>query len=238
MLRGVKELYNYVLNAKDGEIGRCKDFLFDDRFWTIRYMVADTGKWLPGRRILISPISLDEPDWGSKRFQIKLTKEKIENSPTLDSDAPVSRQFESKWCAYYGYRYYWDGARAWGMEPYPGDLSLRKRGDKTVEPNIFEADPFLRSAKEVMGYYIQAIDGEIGHVEDFILDDKPWIIRYMVVDTRNWLPGRKVLITPIWIDSVDWEKNKVGVNMTREKVKNSLEYDTSAPVNREYGLHL
>jgi hypothetical protein len=233
MLRSVKEIYNYLLEAEDGEIGQCKDFLFDDERWAVRYMVADTGKWLPGRRVLISPISLGKPDWSAKLFQVKLTKEQIENSPPLDSDAPVSKQYESNWFDYYGYSYYWRGTGVWGTDPYPGDLFLQKKEDKQMNPDTSEGDPHLRSAIEVTGYHIQAKDDQVGHVEDFILDDETWILRYMVVDTRNWLPGRKVLVTPSWIDSVDWEEYKVSVDLTRDQVQNSPEYDPSAPVNRK-----
>ncbi|MDA3971437.1 MAG: PRC-barrel domain-containing protein [Desulfobulbaceae bacterium] len=238
MLRNVKEIHNYVLEAKDGEIGRCKHFLFDDELWTIRYMVADTGKWLPGRKVLISPISLGEPDWNSRLFPLKLTKELIENSPALDSEAPVSRQYESKWFDYYAYPYYWGDTGIWGMEPYPGLLFSQKKEDTEMEPDTAEGDPSLRSATEVRGYKIQATDDEIGHVEDFIFDDETWTIRYMVVDTRNWLPGRKVLVTPAWINSIDWKENKVSVDLTVEAIKNSPEYDPSAPVNREYEVRL
>ena len=238
MLRSVKELYNYVLKAEDGEVGRCKDFLFDDRFWIIRYMVADTGKWLPGKKVLISPISLGEPDWASRLLQVKLTKERIEHGPPLDSDAPVSRQHESKWFDYYGYPDYWGGACAWGTELYPGALFSQKREETKVGPDTVEGDSHLRSATEVKGYHIQAADDEIGHVEDFILDDKTWTIRYMVVDTRNWLPGKKVLVAPTWINSVDWAESKASVDLTREQVKNSPEYDPSAPVNLEYEVRM
>jgi hypothetical protein len=238
MLRSVKEIYNYVLEAEDGEIGRCKDFLFDGELWTIRYMVADTGKWLPGRKVLISPISLGEPRWINRRFQVKLTKKQIENSPSLDSDAPVSRQFESKWFGYYGYPYYWGGAGVWGIADYPNPLFVQKELEAASEEISDAADSHLRSAIEVTGYHIQATDDEIGHVEDFILDDETWTIRYMVVDTRNWLPGRKVLVAPAWINSIDWSERKVGVALTRKQVKNSPEYDPSAPVNREHEARL
>lgn len=109
MLRSVKSLYNYVLSAEDGMIGRSKDFLFDERMWTVRYMVADTNKWLPGKKVLISPIALGTPDWNSRVFPVRLTKEQIEKAPLLDSDAPVSRQHEVKWNQHYGLHYYWAG---------------------------------------------------------------------------------------------------------------------------------
>lgn len=238
MLRSVKELFNFILQAEDGEIGRCKDFLFDDTFWTIRYMVADTGKWLPGRKVLVSPISLGEPGWINRRLSVMLTRQQIEDSPPLDTDAPVSRQFEIKWFAYHGYPYYWGGAGVWGPDALPGPLYAKKIELDSIVPDISDGDNDLRSAKEVKGYHIEATDTGIGHVEDFLLDDRSWTIRYMVVDTRNWLPGRKVLVPPEWIGAVDWAANKVNVRLTADQVKASPEYDPSVPVSREYEKRL
>jgi hypothetical protein len=236
MLRSVKEIFGYVLNAKDGEIGRCKDFLFDDEAWTIRYMVADTGRWLPGRRVLVSPIALGEPDWPSRRFPVRLTKNQIEEAPGLHEDAPVSRQYEMNWTRYYGWPYYWTGSALWATGDYPDELFLQKELAEAAaeEEKMNEADCHLRSVKEVTGYHIQATDTEIGHVEDFILDDRTWTLRYMVVDTRNWLPGRKVLVSPVWIDSLDWGEAKVFVDLDSNRIKSSPEYNPSTPVNREY----
>lgn len=234
MLRSLKEIHNYVLQADDGEIGRCKDFLFDDRYWTIRYMMADTGKWLPGQQVIISPISLGQPDWRSRLFPVKLTKKQIEDCPGLDKDKPVSRQHEVEYYKYYAWPYYWSGDYAWGPVAYPGPLYTEKipETNKTTESD--SGDVHLRSVGEVTGYHIQATDDEIGHVKDFIIDDETWTIRYMVVDTRNWLPGKKVLVSPTWIASIDWAESKVKIVLTRKQVKESPVYDPSAPVNREY----
>ena len=237
MLHNVKELYNYVLEAEDGEIGRCKDFLFDDSFWTIRYMVADTGNWLPGQKVLISPVSLGKPDWDSNLFPVWLTKKQIKDAPGLDEHLPVSRQYEIKSNKYYKWPYYWSEheTESKGSLPYP--LSMEKRlADR--KNKIETGDSHLRSTIEVAGYYIHAEDGEIGHVEDFIVNDKDWSIRHMVLDTRNWLPGRKVLVTQASIESVDWGEKKVSISLTREQVKNSPEYDPSALVNREHERRL
>jgi hypothetical protein len=238
MLRSVKEIKGYMLRARDGDIGRCKDFLFDDQIWVIRYMVADTSKWLPGKKVLISPISLGEPDYVSRLFPVRLNKMQIEQSPELDTDAPVSRQYEIKYHEYFGWPYYWRGVETWGPYSYPAPLYAYK-GKEVVNVEPENGDPYLRSAKEVTGYRIQARDGEIGHVEDFIVDDRPWNIRYMIVDTRNWLPGsRKVLISPDWINSIDWLEREVAVDLNVEEIKESPEYDPSAPVNREYEARL
>ncbi len=240
MLRSMEELEGYVLAATDGEIGRCKDFLFDDRHWVVRYMVADTGKWLPGRRVLISPISLGDPDWESRRFPVMLTKDEIKRSPDMLEEEPVSRQYEAELFAHLGYLPYWGGTSVWGGSTVPRQLRVEEVEDAdgvavAVEPT---GSPNLRSLREVTGYRIDARDDEVGHVEDFVVDDDAWIIRYMVVDTRNWLPGRKVIVPPRWVEGFDWTDREAHVDLTREQIENSPEFEPGAPVNREYETRL
>ncbi|MCJ8499004.1 PRC-barrel domain-containing protein [Desulfatitalea alkaliphila] len=235
MLRSISETLGYHLHAQDGEIGRTKDYLFDDQFWTVRYMVADTGTWLPGRRVLISPISLGEPRWRDKAFPVRLSTEQIEAAPGVEEAAPVSRQYEKQLARYYGYPPYWIGPNTWGALEAPLYPEVQTMiDDKRLEKEAEDLDIHLRSAKEVIGYDLHADDGRVGHVEDFILDDEMWTLRYLVVDTRNWLPGRKVLISPMWVQLVEWLHRKVQVNLSVEAVKNSPPYDSAAPVNREY----
>jgi sporulation protein YlmC with PRC-barrel domain len=238
MLRSAKELVGYVLNAEDGEIGRCKDFLMDEDQWTVRYMVADTGKWLPGRKVLVSPISLGSPDWASRLFPVGLTKEQVERSPDLDEDAPVSRRFESKWFSYHGYPYYWEYEGVWAGGMNPGALIAETQARETALKEEESDESHLRSMHELLGYHIAAKDGEIGHVDDFVIDDDTWMVRYMVVDTRNWIPGKKVLVAPSWVDSVDWGEREARVDLTRAEVENSPEFNPSDPVNREYEVRL
>jgi hypothetical protein len=238
MLRSVNEILGYTLQAQDGEIGRCKDFLWDDEKWVVRYMVADTGKWLPGRKVLVSPISLGDADWAGRRLSVHLTKKQIEEAPALDEDAPVSRQFEVEWTRHHAYLNYWTGAGLWGEADFPGALIHAGEEGFAPEAEGESADLHLRSAQEVTGYQVQAQDGEIGHIEDFIMDDEFWDLRYAVVDTRNWLPGRKVLVAPLWIDGIDWPEQRVRVALTTEAVRESPEYDPSEPVNRDYEKRL
>jgi hypothetical protein len=237
LLRSVKELHNYVLAADDGDVGRCRDFLFDDTQWTIRYMVADTGKWLPKRTVLISPMSLGTPDWASQLFRVNLTRKKIEESPELDSNAPVSREYENKWFEYHGWAPYWYAggitSGIWGAASTPRGLAETDRRTTVVE-STEAASHNLRSTGEVTGYHIQAVDGEIGHVEDFIMGDETWAIRYVVIDTRNWLRGKKVLIAPTWVGSISWADRKMHVEMTRAQIKEAPEFDAAEPINRVY----
>lgn len=244
MLRSMKDLMGYKLVVAEGPIGKVKDFLFDEEQWTVRWMVADTGDWLPGRQVLVSPITLGEPDWYSRLFPVRMTKNEIESAPGLSADEPVSREYEKRFFDHFAWPYYWEGMGVWGDMIAPGSLFARQ--DKAAkfqstldkEMNAEAGENVLRSTGEVMGYDIQALNDAIGHVEDFIVEDESWTLRYMVVDTRNWLPGRKVLVSPSWVDAVEWAQQKVFVGLRREEVKGSPEFNPSAPVNREYETRL
>jgi hypothetical protein len=236
MLRSIKELHGYTVRATDGDIGTVHEFYFDDHTWTIRYLVVDTGGWLSGRPVLLSTLALGQPDWEERVFPVLLTREQVEHSPDIATHKPVSRQMEGDLHAYYGWSPYWRTSMSTlgaGAAAVAHVISGTEEG--SGEPG---RDPHLRSTRQVSGYHIQASDGEIGHVEDFIAEDEAWVVRYIVVDTRNWLPGRKVLVAPAWIERVSWAERKVHVDLTRETIKHSPEFDPSAPVNREYELRL
>jgi hypothetical protein len=233
MFRSFNELKNYVLEANDGEIGRCKDFLFDDASWTIRYMVADTGKWLSSRKVLISPQSLDKPDWLWKRFPVNLSREQVKASPPLEADEPLSRQYESRLAEYYDLPQVWPGLGEMGAIYNPMVPSAEEQQDR-LETKSGSPEGQLRSVHEVIGYHIQASDGLIGHVEDFFVEDRIWRLNYIVVDTRNWLPGRKVIVSPHWASAVSWSERKVFFELSKAKIEKSPEYNPAEPPNREY----
>jgi hypothetical protein len=234
MLRSLNELRGYVLAARDGEIGRCHDFLFDDLYWTVRYMVADTAKWLPGRRVLLSPLSLRDADWASRRFAIDLERDQVKHSPPLDSDAPVTRRYERQWYSYYGWPMYWGGPLAWGSMDSPGELRSAAGASHALEPETeTDAQSQLRSLREVVGYEIEATDGSVGHIDDFIAADDTWTMHYLVVDTRKWLPAKRVLFSTQWLECVDWTRRCAKVELTVEQVKGAPAFRPSDPVNRE-----
>ncbi len=229
MLRSAKSLRDYHIRATDGNIGRVNDFLFDGEGWVIRYAVVDTSEWLPGRKVLLIPDVLGPPSTEGEILPVALTREQVENSPDIDTDKPVSRQHEVDLFEHYGWSPYWGAGR--------GGLTTHvARTTQTVEAP--PGDPNLRSMREVAGYSIHATDGHIGHVEDFIIDDEEWIVRYIVVDTRNWLPGRRVLISPEWVSRIDWRSNAVSIGHSRDEVRKSPHYDPNQPVNRQYELRL
>ncbi|TYQ23581.1 PRC-barrel domain-containing protein [Pseudanabaena sp. UWO310] len=237
MLNKAKTLNGYSLNSLNGEIGKVKEFYFDDQYWTIRYLVADTGNWLTGQQVLIPLYALIAVIKEQHDITINLTKEQIENSPPLSSDKPVSKQFEISYLGYYGYPTYWSGSYMWGAYPY-----IQHTPELTEELNREEKswDPHLRSTHEVSGYHIQATDGEIGHTEDFIIDDETWTIRYLIINTANWWSGKKILLSPQWIESVSWDESKIFVNHSRETIKRSPEYTDESLLTLDYEtkLHL
>lgn len=235
MLRKAKTLKGYALDSLDGEIGKAKEFYFDDQHWTVRYLVVETGSWLLGRQVLLSPHALVAVIKEEQQIAVDLTREQIENSPSLESDKPVSRQFEEAYYGYYGWPMYWDGAYMWGS--YPSIVRDREALIKTAEKQK-AWDPHLRSTRAVSGYHLQANDGEIGHVEDFIIDDETWAIRYLIIDTQNWWPGKKVLVSPQWIERVSWSEAKVFINLSRETVRESPEYTDWSMLTREFEIDL
>ena len=235
MLVKVKTLTGYTLDSLDGEIGKVNEFYFDDKHWTVRYMVADTGNWLSGRLVLISPYALVDVNKEERHVAVNLTKKQIENSPSLDSDKPVSRQEEEVYNNYYSWPLYWNGPNVWGAYP-----NLERDREKWTKAARSEQgwDAHLRSTGEVNGYHIQGTEGEIGHVEDFIIDDATWSIRYLVIDTRNWWPGKKVLVSTQWVDGVSWTESKVFVNLSLESIRQSPEYTDDALLTRDYETRL
>jgi hypothetical protein len=235
MLRTVQSLTGNKVHAADGDLGTVEEFYFDDQTWTIRYMVVNTGNWLSGRKVLISPVALGTPDWQSKRLPVNLTKDQIRNSPDIDTEQTVSRQHEAELSQYYAWPMYWGSGFGigglYGMTPLPPIINERTMANREASVDTRQGDPHLRSTRNVAGYRIHATDGEIGHVKDYIVDDECWTIRFLIVDTGNWLPGRKVLLSPLWITRVDWDDSSVSVDLSRESVQKSPVFDASQPVS-------
>ena len=241
MLMNTTHLKGVAIYATDGEIGTVDQLYFDDETWAVRYLTVDTGGWLGRRRVLISPISVVHADWQAKRLDVALTKKQVENSPDIDTHMPVSRQHEAAFFGYYGYPFYWEGPYLWGPAFYPVDLANRTTPSSEALADRIQkqsADSHLRSADAVSGYHIEAEDGELGHVNGFLVDDEAWAVRYIEVATRNWWPGKKVLVSPAWIELVSWTDSKVYVGVSREAIKNAPEYVESMPITREYETRL
>jgi uncharacterized protein YrrD len=246
----MKDLEGYTIGATDGVIGHVKDFYFDDESWVIRYLVVETGEWLSSRRVLISPIAINQANWSEKTFPAAITQEQVKNSPSIDTDKPVSRQHEVAYSGYYGYPYYWGGGGYWGNSVDPGMMlwgvgyggpGEPRRAQVRNSPTEVETDaerrqhgdPHLRSGNAITTYDVHATDGHIGHVQSLLIDEKSWAIRYIVVNTSNWWLGHQVLVAPQWIASVSWDDSKVSVSLTRDAVKSSPAYTPGTRVERD-----
>ena len=219
MLYRANELESYALSAVDGQIGRINHFYFDEESWAVRYAVVDSGKrddptdnWFTGRQILLPPSKICSVSSGDQRITTSLTRKEIEESPGILTDRPVSKQSEEGNYNALGWPVSWYGP------------------DHPTKP----WDPHLHSTKDVAGYHVQGLDGEIGHVQDFVLEDETWTIRYLVIDTRNWWPGKRVLLSPRWTEQVCWDESKVYVALSCEQIQRAPEFTHDLQLTRSY----
>jgi sporulation protein YlmC with PRC-barrel domain len=240
MFRNASAIKGYAIAATDGRLGTVSDFLFDDASWLVRWLVVDTGKWLSGRKVLLPTSVLGHLDPNGNEFAANLTMQQVKDSPDIDTERPVSRQIETNIYDFYGWSPYWGGTGflmggyggygygygGGAIAPLPSPGSMRRAEDIAAAQRS-DDDPHLRSVEAVTGYHIHASDGEIGYVEDFLLEDTDWSIHNLVVDTTNWWPGKKVLIAPRSIQEIDWTDNLVNLKIDREKVKDSPAYDAA-----------
>jgi hypothetical protein len=236
-------LKGFAIEASDGKIGTVSDFLFDDKTWRIRWMVVDTGFWLTGRKTLVHPSAMGQPDYRRQEISVRLTKEQVKDSPDILSDAPVSRQMETNLCGYYGWDPLWGGGNYLGgyssgmggaFEPPPYRLDSDLLEADRPDSSLCDGDAHLRSVTAVVGYHIQAADGPIGHVENFLVDGNTWGIRYLIIDTKNWWPGQHVLMSPYAVRGISWADRDVTLDVTRDKVKGSPAWDPAGMINRDY----
>jgi len=241
MLWNASAIEGYAITASDGQLGTVSDFLFDDASWLVRWLVVDTGNWLSGRKVLLPPMVLGHPHPTEHTFPVRLTRQQVKDSPDINADQPVSRQMETHVYDYYGWYPYWESGLYMGGFGYmggimagPSAMDSRRHQRQFADTHRDDGDPHLRSIGAVTGYHIHASDGAIGHVEDFMLDDTDWSIHYLVVDTKNWWPGKKVLISPRSARGIDWSDRLVNLDADRQKVKDSPTYDASTTVDRAY----
>lgn len=236
MLHRASELKKVHLETRNGTIGKIKDLYFDDESWTVRYLVVDTGRWLSGRRVLLSPSSVIGGALDRDKLPVNLTKAQIDKSPGIQTDQPVSEQHQRDLHAYYGWPAYWAvtpypmGGVAPVMVPAPAPAVSR-------EPTA-PGDPHLRSVEHVTGYKIRASDGALGQIDDFLVDPDEWIIRLLVVDTGGWLSGKKVVVAAGAVDRISWTDSEVAVQLTCDAIKASPEYSADLPLDPDYEQRL
>lgn len=243
MLHSFKKIINTTLHAKDGEIGHLDDLLFDDELWIVRYVVVRTGGFLKRHRVLVSPLGVAQVDWDNQALRLKLTRQQIEDSPDVDTDQPYFRQMEKRYFDYYSWPYYWSEMSIWGIDPrntimsgaveeHQTGVSRQPSPEEQEAPERPEGDPHLRSFREVSRYDFDAEGTLFGHVGDFLIEDDDWTVRYLVAETRTWWPSQRVLISPMWIRSVDWADRCIKLRLTREEIESSPEFNRRSGESR------
>ena len=221
-MQSLKQLYGQKLGASDGEIGHVKDFYFDDQNWAVRYLVVDTGSWLPGRQVLISPHAFDRLHQAGKLLPVKLSRKQIEGSPSIETHKPVTRQFEEEYHQYFGWPYYWQGGGLWGTSAFPiFELPIAPSAAERAQtngPQSESADVHLRSAQGMTGYHIKKSEEAIGQIFDFMMDEKSWTIRQLVIKTGHWLSGREVQIPTDHVGRISFDESTVFVSLDKEAI--------------------
>ncbi|HET6632197.1 MAG TPA: hypothetical protein VFG73_05755 [Rhodanobacteraceae bacterium] len=251
MLLSVNQLLGRTLAGSDGEFGAIEDLYFGDEDWVLRYLAVHAGNWLSGRSVLVSPFAFRPDALGATHdapVRVELTREQLADSPELDVRQGITRGYEQSYLSYFGYPTYWGGPGLWGLSGVPSVANAAPDGeyvpvseeDRELHELLDEEDTsHLRSIKEVTGYHVEARDGRIGQIDDFIYDDADWAIRYLVLDTREWWPGgRKVLIGSDWVEDIDWSRRSLSVGIARGRVRESPEFTPRAPLSRDYEQRL
>ena len=227
MLQNIKQLYGNKLAAIDGTIGHVKDFYFDDKAWAVRYLVADTGTWLTDKLVLLSPHAFGRWDRDENVLHVNLTRKQIEDSPSPDTHQPVSRQYEEDYYRYYGWPNYWQGAGMWGLSGFPLITPPLPQENPPHHGHNQRQDLHLRSAKDIIGYQIQATDGAAGAVSSLMVDDKTWALGELVVDVSHWFSKTEILITVDKIQRISYEDSTVYVNLTMDEIKQTAEHEVA-----------
>jgi hypothetical protein len=219
MLLLARHLHGESVETADGVAGKIDELLFDDQSWRVRHIVVETGRWWQSHEVLIEPELVERHDWKNRRLVVRGSVRQVKAFPSAETDMPVARRQILEMSNMIAWDGYWAG---------------------TFRPDVpMPGDPHLRSTKLLAGLHIVGNDGKLGHVADFLVDDQAWSIRYLGIDTRNWLPGKHVLIEPMAVESIDWDSREIRVSMPRDEIVRSPLYDPSGPIEaeREAAIH-
>jgi hypothetical protein len=202
-------MYGVRFEGIDGRVGVLYDLLFEDQGWSLRHFVVSLDRWFLGRQVLLDPEVIERREWPERRLRVRLTKEQVRHSPGADTDLPVARREAMAAAQVLVWEAYWTSIL-----------------DNMPE---LEGDPHLRSTKMLTGLHLHCTDGPLGHVEDFLIDDQTWSVRELVVDTRNWWPGKRVLIEPRLVEAIDWDDREIRLLLPREEVEERPAYPQETP---------
>jgi len=224
----------------DAPLGRIDDLLFDDNSWGLRYLVIDTRSWLPGRKVVLTPAELTDTAWLAKEIKVDRTRQEIEDSPPLEEHEPVSQQRESQLADYFDWPRLWGTSDALGTEtPMGVGSEVAEAGSKASREEFSpegRGDPHLRSCTHLKGYEVVAKDGELGAIQNLIIDTEGWRIDQLVVavDDSKWLTNTLRSFEPESVDKIDWEQRHLALDLTLKAIELRPEFNSNEPVNRVY----
>jgi sporulation protein YlmC with PRC-barrel domain len=234
MLRSIEEILGYKLQASDGHLGRVKDVHFDDTSWAVRYILVDSGGWLVGRQIVLAPQVLGEPDPNSRQMSVALGRQRIEDSPVIMRERGLTLGEQRLLAEYYDWSLPPAQRREAAAPPSVADSGGRPARTLLQSQQAEQLDAHLKSLREMIGYHVRARGVDVGHIEDVLVQTDGWLLRYLVVDTRNLVPGKKVLVSPAWVPRVEWSGGVVDVDLPAGALKDGPAYDASQIVSPEY----
>ena len=229
MYRSLKQIQHYSLLTKNEEACKLEDLFFNETTWKTQYLVVKTGSFFSARNVLLNPVIVEKIIDADKKIQLLISNDHVKKCPSVNSVLPISLEAELLLAKYWE----WIPKDAEGPLPPEAGHSIEVEAE-TESKDLSEraAESKLRSYEEVKGYTIYAPDGHFGHIEDFLFDDD-WLIRYAVVDTRNWIPGKRVLLPVGQIEEVKWAEHSLHVEASCELVKSAPAYDESKGVTPE-----
>jgi sporulation protein YlmC with PRC-barrel domain len=241
MFRSLRDLFSYDIQATDGKIGKVRDLYFDEEEWETRYLVIDTGSWILGKEVLVIPDALGQPNWAKESLPVELTRKQVKESPDVSTVLPISRKHQIALHTYYNWRPYWAPVTPLSTSTMTttatitqNEKRLQDEKKKAIE-RLFQHDSALRSAKEVIGYTTNGEDGELGQIDDIILDIETWKLVYFVLDTSSWLAkGKKTLIAISWINRISYHDQEVQLDLSQNIIEDSPPFDPNTPINRSF----
>ena len=245
MLWNASALKGYAIEATDGPLGTVSDFLFNDSSWVVRWLVVETGRWRKNRQVLLPPSVLGKRSRMRKGFSVDLARNSVKNSPSISVDEPVSRQMETEIYSHYGWPPYWLTEHSMGGTLPSAMLTAplyvagsRPADSKSARGEPRASDRHLRSTTDVSDYRVHASDGEIGKIDDFLIDDTDWGVSYIKADAGSWWSRRYVLLTPRSVMTIAWDTRQVNLAVSRLQVKNSPPYTDALTVDKDYETRL
>ena len=222
-----------MVRASDGDIGTVEHLYFDDLTWGIRYLSVHTKAGGPARQALFAVAALSKPDWTKRVVPVDLTVAQVRRMPRRGADETVSREHEHELHKHFSWPIYWAGGFYVPSAYTLANAALHESEAeaKAVTTTAHAINPHLRGTFELLDARVYVADGNIGRVEDLVVDDDTCSIRYFVVNTRKWLAERRILVSPRWIMKVDWAEREVFVDLTQEAIKGSPVFEPSKPLS-------